>query len=99
MHHRRSLRRWLRDEPLANRIAADFESADLDARRLAMLRFASKLTTTPGDMTRDDVAALKAAGFADADVLHIVQVTAYFNFVNRLADGLGVELEPWTPAD
>ncbi|HEY3022833.1 MAG TPA: peroxidase-related enzyme, partial [Actinomycetota bacterium] len=34
-------------------------------------------------------------GFSDADVLHIAEVTAYYAFVNRIADGLGVELEPW----
>ncbi|MCA1670235.1 MAG: hypothetical protein LC793_23190 [Thermomicrobia bacterium] len=44
-------------------------------------------------MTRDDVAALKVAGFTEPDILDINQITGYFAYVNRLADGLGVPLE------
>lgn len=63
-----------------------------------MLAFAVKLTRTPGAMTRGDTEALKAAGFDDTAVLDITQVAAYYAYVNRLADGLGVELEEyWTP--
>jgi uncharacterized peroxidase-related enzyme len=94
-HHRRGLRRLLKDDALADRIERDYETAGLAPRRLAMLRYADKLTRTPGRMTRQDVEALRAAGFSDADVLHIAEVTAYYAYVNRLADGLGVELEPW----
>ena len=60
-----------------------------------MLSYADKLTRTPGRVTRDDVEALRKMGFSDADVLHIAEVTAYYAYVNRIADGLGVELEPW----
>jgi uncharacterized peroxidase-related enzyme len=60
-----------------------------------MLDYAEKLTRTPAAMRREDVEALRQAGFSDADVLHIAEVTAYYAFVNRVADGLGVELEPW----
>lgn len=59
----------------------------------AMLAYAAKLTETPWAMTRDDVGALRTAGFSDQAVLDIAQVTGYYAFVNRLADGLGVELE------
>ncbi len=59
-----------------------------------MLSYADKLTRTPSAMTRDDVEILKTVGFSDSAILDICQVTAYFAFVNRLADGLGVELEP-----
>ena len=58
-----------------------------------MLRYVQKLTRTPAEMNRDDVESLRLAGFADAAVLDICQVAAYYAFVNRLADGLGVELE------
>lgn len=44
-------------------------------------------------MERDDVMGLRGAGFGDEDILHIAEVTAYFAYVNRIADGLGVELE------
>ncbi len=46
-------------------------------------------------MVEADVRRLREAGFEDADILDINQVTGYFAFVNRLADGLGVELEPY----
>jgi uncharacterized peroxidase-related enzyme len=60
-----------------------------------MLNYAEKLTRTPAAVRREDVEALRQVGFSDADVLHIAEVTAYYAFVNRIADGLGVELEPW----
>jgi uncharacterized protein YciW len=60
-----------------------------------MLRYADKLTRTPGSMRRTDLESLRETGFSDADILHIVEVTAYYAYVNRVADGLGVELEPW----
>lgn len=62
-----------------------------------MLRYASKLTATPGAMTRDDVDALRAAGLSDADVLGLVEVTAYYAYANRIADGLGIAVEPDRP--
>ena len=58
-----------------------------------MLGYVEKLTLRPWDMCEDDVIELRAAGFADAAILDIGQVTAYYAYVNRLADGLGVELE------
>jgi len=58
-----------------------------------MLGYAVKLTRTPWEMTRRDVEALRRAGFSDAAILDVNQVTGYYAFVNRLADGLGVELE------
>jgi uncharacterized peroxidase-related enzyme len=60
-----------------------------------MLDYAEKLTRTPAAVRREDVEALRRVGFSDADVLHVAEVTAYYAFVNRIADGLGVELEPW----
>ncbi len=56
--------------------------------------FAVKLTKTPGQMGRADVEALRRQGFKDRAIHDIVQVVAYFNYINRIADGLGVDLEP-----
>jgi uncharacterized peroxidase-related enzyme len=98
-HHRRGLRRLLRDDDLASRIEEDFESAGLSEKRLAMLRYAVKLTLTPAEMTQDDVGALSDAGFSDLDILHINEVTGYFAYANRIADGLGIQLEDWIPED
>ena len=83
----------MRDDDLLAAIESDFESANLNARRQTMLRYAVKLTTTPQSMESNDVDALREAGFVDIDILHIAEVVAYFAYVNRIADGLGVELE------
>ena len=55
-----------------------------------MLDFAHKLNFEPGKMNQADVEALRSAGFDDRGVLDIVLVVSLFNFMNRLADGLGV---------
>lgn len=72
---------------------ADFESAGLDARRLGMLRYAAKLTREPAQMQPSDVEGLRQLGFDDRDILGIVEVSAYYAYVNRIVDGLGVLLE------
>lgn len=64
---------------------------------MAMLMYVEKLTRTPGDMNEADVMALRDAGFSDRDILDICTVTAYYGYVNRIADGLGVQLETWLP--
>ena len=63
-----------------------------------MLTFVEKLTLTPSEMSEDDVAGLRTAGFTDRDILDIVEVAAYYAYVNRVADGLGVAVEPWINA-
>ena len=63
-----------------------------------MLGYSEKLTLTPSEMVADDVAALRSAGFSDRDILDIVEVVSYYAYVNRIADGLGVGIEPWVQA-
>lgn len=58
-----------------------------------MLTYVEKLTLRPWEMVEADVVALRNAGFSDEAILDINQVTGYYAFVNRLADGLGVDLE------
>ena len=77
------------------RIVSDHRYAGLDERRLAMLSYADKLTRHPNAMMKDDVEALRGVGFTDEDILAIAEITSYYAFVNRIADGLGVELEDW----
>lgn len=62
-----------------------------------MLDFAAKLTLTPSKMEHSDVVALRDLGFDDAAVSDIAQVTALFAYFNRLADGLGIDLESEMP--
>ena len=58
-----------------------------------MLDYCAKLTRTPSRVTQADVDSLRGAGYSNAAILDICMVTSYFAFVNRIADGLGVELE------
>jgi uncharacterized peroxidase-related enzyme len=64
-----------------------------------MLQFADTLTRAPGSMKSSDVETLRAVGFTDRDVLDIVEVIAYYAYANRIADGLGITLEPWITDD
>jgi uncharacterized peroxidase-related enzyme len=85
----------LKDEDLVTRIQEDFRTAGLDPKRLAMLEYSEKLTLTPGTMEHSDVEALRVAESSDADILAIAEVTGYYAYVNRIADGLGVQVEEW----
>jgi uncharacterized protein YciW len=58
-----------------------------------MLEWVEKLTRTPSRMERRDVEILREIGFSDRDVLEIAEVAAYYAYVNRIADALGVTLE------
>ena len=92
-HHGAGLRTLLGSPELPRALVRDYRAADLAPDDRAMLDYAVKLTRTPADVTSGDVAALRLAGFGDTAILDICQVTSYYNYVNRLADGLGVELE------
>ena len=81
------------------RIDEGWETAGLDSKRVAMLTYAVKLTQAPGEMVEADVDALRAVGFTDRDVLDICEVTAYYAYANRIADGLGSEVEDWYPPE
>lgn len=99
MHHRRGLRRLLKDDDLARSIELDWQQANLSPQRSAMLAYSVKLTRTPGVMTSADLSPLREAGFSDRDILDITEVVSYYAYVNRIADGLGVQLESWIPED
>lgn len=58
-----------------------------------MLDYTAKLTRAPWDMAETDILRLRACGFSDRAILDIAQVVAYYAYVNRIADGLGVSLE------
>jgi uncharacterized peroxidase-related enzyme len=78
----------------------DFRQADLSFADRVMCEYVEKLTLKPWEMIETDVVALRDAGFSDSAILDINQVTGYYAYVNRLADGLGVELEEfWKTLD
>lgn len=87
-------------DALADALMLDHREAALSPANRAMLDFAEKLTLRQGEMTRGDTDTLREHGFDDAAILHIVQVTALFNYFTRIADGLGIDHEPeWSESD
>ncbi len=80
-------------EELLERLASDHTTARLSAADRAMLDYAVQLTRKPAAVGRADVERLRRHGFDDRAIHDVCVITAYFAFVNRIADGLGVELE------
>lgn len=68
--------------------------AQVTDRMRPVLAYARKLTLTPADITQSDADAVLAAGWDETALYHTVAVTALFNFMNRLVEGLGIELKP-----
>ena len=58
-----------------------------------MLEYAVMLTESPSSLTEEHISALREKGLSDEDILDLNQVVSYFNYVNRVAEGLGVKLE------
>lgn len=80
---------------MVEQLSQDYTAATLSAADRAMLDYAAKLTLTPTAVTEADVEGLRQVGFEDRAILDIVQITAYYAYVNRIADGLGVSLEDY----
>lgn len=92
-HHCSGLKRLLEQD--RNQVAddlADGANAQLTERETAMIAFAAKLTTTPHEMNQQEVKSLCDAGLDDRAILDLAQCIGYFNYVNRIVTGLGVEL-------
>ena len=90
-HHLESLRHYLDDNETLNMLATADGLETLEPRLSNIVRHAEKLTTAPGAMTESDLGELRAEGLTDKDILDLTLITAYFNFVNRIAMSLGVE--------
>jgi uncharacterized peroxidase-related enzyme len=88
----------VKDEALVAALQIDYRQANLKPADRAMLDYAYKLTLTPWEMVEADAQALRAQGFSDRAILDINQITAYYAYVNRIADGLGVPLEDFWQA-
>ncbi len=87
------------DEAFTAQIKRDYRAAALDPADRQMLDYAVKLTRSPGAMVEEDVEQLRAHGFSDRAILDVAQVVAYYAYVNRIADGLGVALEAYWAED
>jgi uncharacterized peroxidase-related enzyme len=72
----------------------DWRRADLTPRERALCELAVKLTHAAATVEQADVDALRAHGLDDAAISDAIQVIAYFNYVTRVADGIGIEDEP-----
>ena len=96
-HHSAGLARLLRDSSRSEAIRSALENEDLpaafDAAQVAALAHVAKLTRKPAEVEAGDIAALRAAGWDDGQILEINQVTSYFNYANRTVLGLGVSTE------
>ena len=92
MAHGEFLRHASDDPELASHVMHDYRNADLDAQTRAMLDYATKLTREPTNMQEADVIKLREHGLTDEQILSVVLITCTFNFMTRLADGLGVEV-------
>lgn len=90
--HSAALRKLTGDPALVERLATNYRYAAVEPQERAMLDYAVKLTTASSSCGREDVDALREAGWSDEDILDIAQVAAMFNYTNRLASGLG-----WAP--
>jgi uncharacterized peroxidase-related enzyme len=78
------------DETLAAVIKKDWRTAPLTKREVAMLTYVEKVTLTPARVAREDLDPLRAAGFDDRGILQINLIASWFNYINLVADGLGV---------
>jgi len=80
-------------------VARDWRTASLSTRDMALCEYAVKLTSTPSLMSPVDLDALRSHGLDDRAIHDATQVISYFNYINRIADALGVEAEdfitPW----
>ena len=93
-HHFSNTRNLLKDDARAHAIRTALEAGRpedaFSGKELALLRYTRKLTAAVGEMKRADIDALRAAGCDDGEILEVNQVCAYFNYSNRLLNGLGV---------
>ena len=93
-HHFMNARKLIADDERANNIYQALKNGQpetvFSGKQLALLQYAAKLTTNVANMRQDDIKALRDAGCDDGEILEVNQVVAYFNYSNRLLNGLGV---------
>jgi uncharacterized peroxidase-related enzyme len=82
------------DEAFVKALVEDYERAALSAPDRAMLDYVSKLTTDATRIGPADHERLRATGFDDRGILQITLIASWFNYINRVADALGVGREP-----
>ncbi|MDA3931891.1 MAG: peroxidase-related enzyme [Tenericutes bacterium] len=92
-HHGEAMVHVTENRELMEEIAKDYKMANLNEQDLAICVYSEKLTKTSYKMIEDDISLLRSVGLSDEAIFDVNQITAYFNYVNRIVHGLGVELE------
>ncbi|MDH3350716.1 MAG: peroxidase-related enzyme [Gammaproteobacteria bacterium] len=90
-HHAEALRRYVKDDETLEMLMTADGLETLEPRLSNIVRHAEKLTSAPSAMTESDLGELRAVGLSDSDILDLTLIVGYFNFVNRIAQGLGVQ--------
>lgn len=84
---------------MVDRFAEGWRDAGLDEPTNALMEYAEKLTAEPAAVGPGEIETLRSHGFGDEAISSATQVIAYFNYINRIAEGLGVAHEDWLAAD
>jgi uncharacterized peroxidase-related enzyme len=92
--HEKDLRSVVESDQQLQAVQEDYRSAGLTPRELALLDFAVRLTKSPSGVRKDNLDALRVHGLTDEQLVDAVHCISYFNFINRVLDGLGVDAEP-----
>ena len=93
IHHSEALEEVEKDPQALYKLVKEFVSKKETPREKALLAYAAKLTLSPKDICKEDIADMKEVGLTDEEILRANLIASYFNFSNRIALGLGVELE------
>lgn len=95
MSHARDFGLESHDDEAARQLVFDYRLASLSDADRSLCDYAVKLTLAPEKVGETDVARLREIGYSDEQITVAVQVIGYFNYINRVAEGLGVDPEPW----
>ena len=82
------------DKELVEALERDYTTAPLTPQERVMIDYVVKLTKDATNVTKDDHEKLRDAGFEDQAILQITLIASWFNYINRVADALGVGREP-----
>ncbi len=92
--HAKDLRVEVDDAQWVEAIKNDYIQAKLSSIDRALCDYAAKLTAAPATVTKSDLDNMRSIGLTDRAINDAAQVVSFFNYINRIADGLGIDPEP-----
>jgi len=92
-HHTDFMKQYGVSNSIANKVGEDYHKAGLDEKTVKLLEFAEKVSRNAYKVTDEDFEVLKGLGWSEREILEAIAVVAEFNYINRIVDALGVELE------